>query len=472
MLISRVTGFLFLIFLQWDIFTESGLLITALQMKKKFIITGSIVAAFVILYLFNRLASKSDTGSYFTDVKQGEFEIAVTTAGELVAEKSVDIKGPELAQGRDIRSTNIRIQDLVPEGTLVNEGDYIATLDRTELNNNLKDAQELLLRLQTNFEMKLLDTAIVQNDIRDLIKNQIYTVEEAVLTLRNSKYEPPTVIRQAEIELDKSQRVLEQRQRSYTRRLAQNKTDISNQNFWISRVSRRVKDIEEVLAGFTVTAPASGMVIYKKERRGNKRKVGSTINPMDRVVATLPDLRSMISRTFVNEIDVSKIKPGQKVNITIDAFPGKAFIGVVSFVANIGEILPNSNDKVFEVLIKIDGSDPALRPSMTTGNKIIINTFSDAVYIPTECVQTGIDSIPCVYKKNGTRQVVLLGAMNEKNVIIEKGLEPGSQIYLNNPEKPEKFKLSGEEIIPLLKEREKVRKSKNNSYGRNIQGVL
>lgn len=441
-------------------------------MKKKIIITGSIIVALVILYLFNRLTSKSETAIFFTDVRQGEFEIAVTTAGELVAEKSVDIKGPELAQGRDIRSTNIRIQDLIPEGTLVNEGDYIATLDRTELNNNLKDAQELLLRLQTNLEMKLLDTAIVQNDIRDLIKNQIYTVEEAVLTLRNSKYEPPTVIRQAEIELDKSQRVLEQRQRSYTRRLAQNKTDIFNQNFWISRVSRRVKDIGEVLAGFTVTAPSSGMVIYKKERRGNKRKVGSTINPMDRVVATLPDLRSMISRTFVNEIDVSKIKPGQKVNITIDAFPGKAFIGAVSFVANIGEILPNSNDKVFEVLIKIDGSDPALRPSMTTGNKIIINTFSDAIYIPTECVQTGIDSIPFVYKKNGTRQVVLLGAMNEKNVIIEKGLEPGSRIYLNNPEKSEKFKLSGEEIIPLLKEREKVRKSENNSYGRNIQGVL
>ena len=441
-------------------------------MKKPLIITGSIVAAFVFLYLFNRLTSKSDTTYSFAEVQKGEFEIALTNAGELIAEKSVDIKGPELAQGRDIRSTNIRIQDLVPEGTLVKEGDYIATLDRTELNNNLKDAREQLLQLQTNREMKLLDTAIVLNDLRDQIKNQRYIVEEAAMTLRNSKYEPPTVIRQAEIDLDKSQRVLEQRQRSYTRRLAQSKTDLYNQNYWISRVSRRVRDIEEVLAGFTVTSPASGMVIYKKEWRGNKRKVGSTINPMDRVVATLPDLTSMISKTYVNEIDVSKIKTGQKVNITIDAFPKKAFNGVVSYVANIGEKLPNTNDKVFEVQIKIDGSDPALRPSMTTGNKIIISTFADAVYIPIECVQAGVDSIPFVFKKNGTKQVVLLGASNDKYVIIEKGLDPGSQIYLNNPEKPEKFRLAGEELIPLLREREKLKKTENKTYRKNLQGVL
>jgi HlyD family secretion protein len=440
-------------------------------MKKTFITSGSIIVAFVILYLFNRFSSKSDTANSFTEVQKGEFEIAVTSAGELIAEKAFDIKGPELAQGRDIRSTNIKIQDLVPEGTLVNKGDYIATLDRTELNNNLKDAQELLLQLQTNREMKLLDTAIVLNGLRNEIKNQRYIVEEAVMTLRNSKYEPPTVIRQAEIELDKSQRVLEQRQRSYTRRLAQGKTDLYNQNFWISRVSRRVQDIEEVLAGFTVTAPASGMVIYKKEWRGNKRKAGSTINPRDRVVATLPDLTSMISKTYVNEIDVSKVKTGQKVNITIDAFPEKAFNGVVSYVANIGEKLPNTSDKVFEVQVKIDGSDPALRPSMTTGNKIIISTFRDVVYIPIECVQAGVDSIPFVYKKNGTRQVVLLGAMNEKHIIIEEGLDPDSQIYLNNPDKPEKFKLAGEELIPLLKERDRVRKTENKTYRKSLQGV-
>ena len=426
---------------------------------KKTLYTTSIViaAAFILLFALNRIGSKKTTNEFYTKVQKGQFEISVISAGELLAEKSVDIKGPEIAMGRDIRFFNIKIQDLIPEGTLVKEGDYIATLDRTDLNNSLKDAQDLLTTRQTNLDMKLLDSAVVLNDLRDGIKNQRFIVQEAAMTLHNSKYEPPTTIRQAEIELDKSQRSLEQLQRSYTQILAQNKTDIINQNYWVNKVSRRVKDIEEVLSEFTVKAPAPGMVIYKREWSGNKRKVGSMIDPFDRVVATLPDLTSMLSKTYVNEIDVSKMKIGQNVNITIDAFPKKMYTGTVSFVANVGEKLLNSDDKVFEVQIKVAGSDLALRPSMTTGNKIIVSTMKDAIYIPVECVQAGVDSIPFVYTKKGIKQIVLLGESNEKYVLIEKGLDAGTLLYLNNPENPEKFRLEGKELIQIIKEREKAR---------------
>jgi hypothetical protein len=193
---------------------------------------------------------------------------------------------------------------------------------------------------------------------------------------------------------------------------------------------------------------------------------------MDRVVATLPDLSSLVSKTFVNEIDISKVKPGQKVNISIDAFPAKAYNGFVSFVANIGEKLPNTTDKVFEVQVRLNEPDPNLRPSMTTGNKIIIKSFIEAVYIPIECVQAGTDSIPFVYRKNKTKQVVLPGETNEKYVVIEKGLEPGTEIYIATPEKADKFKLTGIEIIPEIREREKIRKAENKTYRLKPAGVL
>jgi len=441
---------------------------------KKTLYTTSIViaAAFILLFALNRIGSKRTTNEFYTKVQKGQFEISVISAGELLAEKSVDIKGPEIAMGRDIRFFNIKIQDLIPEGTVVKEGDYIATLDRTDLNNSLKDAQDLLTTRQTNLYMKLLDSAVVLNDLRDGIKNQRFIVQEAAMTLHNSKYEPPTTIRQAEIELDKSQRSFEQLQRSYTQILAQNKTDIINQNYWVKKVSRRVKDIEEVLSEFTVKAPAPGMVIYKREWSGNKRKVGSMIDPFDRVVATLPDLTSMLSKTYVNEIDVSKMKIGQNVNITIDAFPKKMYTGTVSFVANVGEKLLNSDDKVFEVQIKVEGSDLALRPSMTTGNKIIVSTVKDAIYIPVECVQAGVDSIPFVYTKKGIKQIVLLGESNEKYVLIEKGLDAGTLLYLNNPENPEKFRLEGKELIQIIKEREKARNDVAGVYRKKPGRIL
>lgn len=428
-------------------------------MKKPLVISGSVIGAFLLLYLFNSATSKNLTDDFFTEVQQGSFEIAVSAAGELLAENSIDIMGPDFLTGRDIRSSQIRIQDLVPEGTMVKKGDYIATLDRTQLNNDLIDGQERLTEMKNNLEVRLLDTAVQLNALRDQVRNQEFNVEEREMTLRNSKFEPPTVIRQAEINVEQSNRVLDQLRRSYTRRVSQINREIYYQNLWISRIQKRINDLEEVLAGFTVTAPSDGMVIYKKEWRGTKRKAGSNIDPRDRVVATLPDLRSMLSKVFVSEIDINRIKEGQSVEIKVDAFPDKAYMGKVNFIANVGEKLPNTNDKVFEVLIKLDESDPNLRPSMTTGNKIIIKNFTDAVYLPIECIQAGTDSIPYVFRKDGTKQVVITGESNDKNMIIEKGLEPGTLVYLGYPENPEKFNLEGEDLIPVIKEKDRIRRT-------------
>jgi len=161
----------------------------------------------------------------------------------------------------------------------------------------------------------------------------------------------------------------------------------------------------------------------------------------------------MISRTYISEIEISRLKLGQKVNINVDAFPEKSYTGTVFAIANIGEKLPNSFSKMFEVLIKVDDYDPVLRPSMTTGNNIIIKSFNDVVFIPLECVQTGSDSIPFVYDKKGNKQIVLLGESNEKYVIVEQGLEPGTNLYVTPPENSQKFKLVGENLIAAIRER-------------------
>ncbi len=230
---------------------------------------------------------------------------------------------------------------------------------------------------------------------------------------------------------------------------------------WVSRIEKRIRDYEEVLAGFVITSPSQGMVIYKRDRFGNKRKVGSMINPFDRVIATIPDLSSMISKAYVSEVEVSKVKHGQEVILTVDAFPAKNYTGSVFTIANIGEKLNNSDTKVFEVQIKVNGTDPDLRPSMTTNNKIMIKTFDNVTYIPNECVHTGIDSIPVVYTRNGLKQVVVLGESNDKEIVVEKGVEPGTVLYLSTPSDIEDFKLAGEEFIDTIKDRLKERRAQN-----------
>jgi len=428
-------------------------------MKKSVIITVIVaIVAIIVLIIIGRISKKKDIANLYVEAKRGQFEIVVSTTGELQAENSTDITGPDFTQSRRIRVAEIKITDLVPEGTQVKKGDYVATLDRTNFDNTLKDELERLATQEANFEVKMLDTAVSLSDLRDNIKNLRFAVEEAEITLEQSKYEPPTTIRQAEIALDRSKRSLEQAIKGYSLKIEQARSDMKTIRFNLTEQRERVNDLQKVLENFEIFAPSDGMVIYKRDRTNAKRKVGSSISPWDNVVATLPDMSSMISKTYVNEIDVSKVKTGQKVELMVDAFPEKSYTGVITDVANIGEQLPNADAKVFEVIIKVNESDPILKPSMTTGNKIITKTIEDVTYIPLESVQLGADSIPFVYTKKGEKQIVVLGEGNENNVVVEQGLQAGAFIYLSTPENTEKFKLSGEDLIAVNQERANARK--------------
>jgi HlyD family secretion protein len=449
-------------------------------MKKKIIIISSVILAIVALGVFNMVFSKKKSVNIFAEVRKGLFEITVTNSGELIAEKSLDIMGPEFNQqekenqndnhggggggdhgggggggshGGEFHVMDFKIQDMVPEGTIVKQGDYVAQLDRTSYDNTLKDEIETLKTVRSSMEMKILDTTDVLSTLRDEIKNQKYVVEEARITYDLSKYEPPATKRQAEMEVNKQQRALEQKIKNYKLRDVQTRMEINNQKQNVANQEALVANLQQFLSKFTITAPSPGMVIYKKNRIGIKTKVGSNVNPFDRVIATLPDLTTMISKVYVNEIEVAKVVAGQKAAINIDAFPKNSYTGSVTSVANIGEQLPNSDAKMFEVQIRIDGTDQKLRPSMTTWNKIIIKTIDNAVYIPLECVQTGSDSVAFVYKKNNTRQIVVLGEMNDKNVIVKEGLEPGTDIYTTPPAGAKDFRLVGQNLISGIKQK-------------------
>lgn len=453
-----------------------------LHEMKKIVTIGVIVVAIAALVIFNSLTSKKGDVAVFTEVNRGQFEITVTNSGELLAEHSIDILGPSLATndqggrgggGRggfggmgniDMHAQDLKILDIVAEGTMVKAGDYIAQLDRTSYDNSLKDAQESVTTYKANVDLAVLDTAVTLTSLRDNIKNQHYVVEEAAIALDQSRFEPPAVIKKAENTLNKEQRALDQLKSSYKLRVTQNLANINQEKLKLERTEKLVSDLQNFLSQFTVRAPADGMVTYYKDRIGSKRKAGSSVNTFDRVIATLPDLSSMLSKVYVNEIEISKVKLGQKAEITIDAFPNKSFTGEVISVANIGEQLPNSDAKMFEVMVKLDGSDQALRPSMTTTNKIIIKSFPEVTYIPLESVHTGADSIPFVYKRNRTRQIVILGEANDKNIIVEKGLEPGTSIYLYRPENAENFSLTGEDMIPVIREREREKRLVNQAY--------
>jgi hypothetical protein len=288
-----------------------------------------------------------------------------------------------------------------------------------------------------------LDTTLELRGSRDELINLKFAVEERQITLDQSKYEPPASIRQAEIDLQKSQRNYEQAVQNYKLKYSKAKATIGEITASYDQSKRKYETLMSVLNEFTVKAPKTGMLIYKRDWDGKKQGVGATVNAWNNVVATLPNLSKMISKTYINEIDISKVKVGQKVEIGVDAFPEKKFTGEVTEVANIGEQMRGTNAKVFEVKILVHEFDSILRPAMTTKNTIITAVVPNVIYVPIESVHNN-DSITYVFKADGSavvKQQVKAGLSNENEIIITKGLSEKDKVYLLPPENADKLKL-------------------------------
>lgn len=400
-------------------------------MKNKKIYIGVAVALLLMIVIWKFFSGSSSKGfDILADVRKSDFRVEITSSGELEALNSVEVLGP--LEARRFRVNNITIESMVDEGTLVSKGDLIAELDKSELFGRIEDRRLDLEQSRAQYEQIQLDTSLVLRQERDNMINLEYIVQERKLVLEQSQFEPPAIIKQNEYNVEKAIRDLEQAQDRYKVKILQEKARMIEVGARVREYENELSQMQEVLEKFSVRAPQNGMVIYQSGR-GGKVKEGSQISAWNPVVATLPDLSRMRSVTYINEVDIRKIKIGQKVEIGLDAFPDKRLTGTVTRVANIGQQRPNSDAKVFEVMIEVNESDPTLRPAMTTSNTIIVNKIENVTYVPLEAINVHNDSINYVFLKNGTKQEVLLGTANLNNIIIENGLAEGDRVYLSTP---------------------------------------
>lgn len=422
-------------------------------MKRKTLLAIVIPAVVILaLVLYSVLSGKEKEVVLETEVAQGKFEIAVMVTGELEAIRETEIQAPAQLRSRNLRIRSVMIQDLIPEGTVVDSGQWVATLDRSEADNSLKDMLDNLEQQESEYTRVRLDTTMQLRELRDELVNLKFAMEEAEITLEQSQYEPPATIRQAQIELERATRSYIQAESNYGLQVQQARANMREAEINMTRERRSVDEMQAVMQKFDIFAPASGMVIYKTDFRGEKRTAGTEINTWDLAVATLPDLSTMVSMTYVNEIDISKIKSGQVVRVGVDAFPEKKFTGEVVEVANIGQQLSNTDAKVFEVRIELAEKDTILRPSMTTSNMIVTQVLDSVLYIPLEAVHAN-DSLTYVYTRDRKKQVIVLGPSNENFIVVDMGLKKADKLYLSMPDTPEAFAYTGLELMEEIQRR-------------------
>jgi HlyD family secretion protein len=149
-------------------------------------------------------------------------------------------------------------------------------------------------------------------------------------------------------------------------------------------------------------------------------------------IIEIPDLNTIIAEAFVPEVDIGRVKTGQRAEVTIDAFPDKVYSGSVKTIGTL--VRPKAWDipnKILDIQIALDQLDISLmRPAMSVKAKVETSSIENCLAVPLRAVRTTAEgSMVKVKTDQGWReQRVKLGESNGSEVVIVEGLKAGDRI--------------------------------------------
>ena len=161
--------------------------------KTIFIVSALCVVLMVVIWMFVR---KQVSGIY--RVKKENFEAIITCKGEIQSEKAVLINLPDIFGNRTLEIWDMQIKDLVPEGSIVKKGDYVALLDQGRIKQLKENNEEALKKILFNFNDSKIDSAVDLVALRNGIDQFGYDLNNRKIELEQSVYESPAFQRKAQ----------------------------------------------------------------------------------------------------------------------------------------------------------------------------------------------------------------------------------------------------------------------------------
>ncbi len=307
------------------------------------------------------------------------------------------------------------------------EGTYLEK--KKEFEGDISLAEEELIRAQQYLSDSrvlhakgFISDRELQADEFDVERKRI-ELERATTSMEVlEKYTKPKMLLQLEADINIAQAKLESEKHSH-------QLDLD-----------KLADYEEQIANCTIRAPQAGQVVYANvtDRRGGQEVVieeGTMIRERQEIIR-LPDPENMQVKAKINEARVSAVETGMPAKIELDAFPDVPLTGTVEKVSEYP--LPSSwvsgNVKEYEAIVKIDSfpGNLEMRPGMTAKVSIRVEQVSNVVQVPVQAVfehggkhytvlRDGDELVP---------REVTIGSTNDKDVVIEGGLEAGERVVL------------------------------------------
>ncbi len=209
---------------------------------------------------------------------------------------------------------------------------------------------------------------------------------------------------------------------------------VASRELTLRQRENALTDARDALSDYSVRAPFSGVLASVPLH------VGDTATSSTSVATIITDQK--IAEISMNEVDVAKIKLGQKATLTFDAVPDLTITGAVSEIDTIGTI--SQGVVTYDVKISFDANDERVKPGMSVSSAIITAVKTDVLSVPNSAIKTSggqsyvevldnpdaeVAGTVGVTSSTAPRQVpVELGISNDTTTEIISGIKEGDEV--------------------------------------------
>jgi HlyD family secretion protein len=343
---------------------------------------GGAIIAVVLLASF---ASRDDSVSVTVGaVSRSTIRSVISTNGKIEPVQNFEAHAPV--------GTNVE-RILVKEGDQVKRGQLLVELDAASARSQAAQALaqvraadadiNALAHGGTHEEVLTLQTQLVKARANhDAAQRNL----DSLKRLQQSGAAAPGEVRAAQDQLDTTAaevKLLESKQKE-----RYSSPEIARVQAQQAEAQSAYSAAEDVLRQLVIRAPFSGIVYSLPVKQGGY------VNPGDLVLQEA-DLSKVLVRAFVDEPDVARLSPGEKIEVTWDAMPGRIWSGLVSAVPAAVKLHGTRN--VGETTCIVANQDFKLLPNINVGVTIVSTQHENALTVPREALRQD-DGMPYVYE--------------------------------------------------------------------------
>ena len=330
--------------------------------RKKKILIGAGVVIILGAIAFANIKFKRTEGTAVNAeaLKRRTLLAIVSASGKIQPKRSVNISADTMG-----RVTNLAVD----EGQIVKRGTFLMQIDPKLLKSAVDQGQAAVDAARSELEQLRVSSLSAQASLKQAQDN---------FNRQQQLWKTGLTTREA---LDTAENTLKMRQAEANAAAKQ----LETQQLRIQQQSASLESARYNLSKVRIESPIDGVITRRNIEEGETVVVG-TMNNAGTVLLTIADMSLIEAQVEVDETDIPSVTIGQKAKITIDAMPGRTFVGKVTEIGNspIQTTGQTASTQATNFLVKVtlDSAIPDVRPGFTCTAEITTATRQNAVAVP------------------------------------------------------------------------------------------